>query len=159
MGYMLIEAFRAIQAGANVEKALAAIDHVKANSSLYLTVTELEHLEASGRTVGSEKVTEAEVKIKPVIGIIDGRPKVLSPERTQSAAISKVIEFTKEKHAGKTIKGITIVHGNALDRAEALKARIPSELGYKGEVMITDFGPVLAVHFGPGLLGIAAYSE
>lgn len=159
MGYMLIEAHKAIQSGASTEQALAVIEKVKTNSTLYFTVTEVEHLEASGRTVGSDKVTDAEVKIKPVVGLIDGRPQVVSPERTQSAAIGKVIEFTKTKHAGKTFKGITIVHGNALDRAEALKARIPSELGYGGEVIVTDFGPALAVHFGPGLLGIAAYSE
>lgn len=159
MGYMLMEAFKAIQGGANAAKALDVIEHVKANSTLYFTVTEIEHLEASGRTVGSDKVTDAEVKIKPVVGLIDGRPQVVSPERTQSAAIAKVLSITKERHAGKTFKGITIVHGNAIDRAQALKARIPAELGYGGEVMITDFGPALAVHFGPGLLGIAAYSE
>ncbi len=159
MGYMLIEAAKAIQSGANAEKALAVIESVKANSTLYFTVTELEHLEASGRTVGSEKVTEAEVKIKPVVGLIDGRPQVVSPERTQSAAIAKVIQITKEKHAGKKFKGVTVVHGNAMDRAQALKARVPSELGYTGEVLITDFGPALAVHFGPGLLGLAVYAE
>jgi DegV family protein with EDD domain len=82
MGYMLIEAAKAIQRR-NAEKALAVIESVKANSTLYFTVTELEHLEASGRTVGSDKVTEAEVKIKPVVGLIDGRPQVVSPERTQ----------------------------------------------------------------------------
>lgn len=159
MGYMLIEAAKAIQAGANAEKALAVIESVKANSTLYFTVTELEHLEASGRTVGSDKVTEAEVKIKPVVGLIDGRPQVVSPERTQRAAIDKVIQITKEKHADKKFKAVTVVHGNALDRAEALKARVPSELGYSGEVLVTDFGPALAVHFGPGLLGLAAYAE
>lgn len=159
MGYMLIEAAKAIQAGANADKALAVIESVKANSTLYFTVTELEHLEASGRTVGSDKVTEAEVKIKPVVGLIDGRPQVVSSERTQSAAIAKVIQITNEKHAGKKFKAVTVVHGNALDRAVALKARVPAELGFSGDVLITDFGPALAVHFGPGLLGLAVYAE
>lgn len=159
MGFMLMEAFNAIQKGATAEQAVAAMEHVKSNSTLYFTVTEVEHLEASGRTVGSDRVTDAEVKIKPVIGLIDGRPQVVSPERTQSAAIAKVIAITKEKHAGKQFKRMCVVHGNALDRAEALKARLPSELGYGGEVMITDFGPALSVHFGPGMLGITAYSE
>ena len=54
---------------------------------------------------------------------------------------------------------MTVVHGNALDRAEPLKARVPAELGYTGHVYVTDFGPGLAVHFGPGLLGLAVYGE
>ncbi len=156
MGYMIEEATKA---GNHIDAALAAVEHVKANSSLYFTVTELEHLEASGRTVGHEQATAAEIKIKPVVGVVDGVPKVISPERTQKAAIDKVIELSKTAMAGKKIKGVTVVHGNAMDRAEALKVRVPSELGYTGRIYVTDFGPGLTVHFGPGLLGLAVYGE
>lgn len=156
MGYMIAEAAKA---GNHIDAALAAIEKVKANSSLYFTVTELEHLEASGRTTGHEQVAQAEIKIKPVIGVIGGVPKVVSPERTQRAAIDKVVELTKQAMTGKTIKGVAVVHGNALDRADALKARVASELGYAGQVHVVDFGPGLTVHFGPGLLGLAAYGE
>ena len=156
MGYMIEEGTKA---GDNIDAALAAVDRVKANSSLYFTVTEIEHLEASGRTIGHEQVAAAEIKIKPVVGVIDGVPKVVSPERTQKAAIDKVMDLTKAAMAGKKIKGVTVVHGNALDRAEALKGRVPGELGYTGHIYVTDFGPGLTVHFGPGLLGLAVYGE
>lgn len=156
IGYMIEEA---TEAGNQIDAALAAVDRVKANSSLYFTVTEIEHLEASGRTMGHEQVAAAEIKIRPVIGVIDGVPKVVSPERTQKAAIDKVIELTKTAMAGKRIKGVTVVHGNAPDRAGPLKARVPGELGYSGKVYVTDFGPTLGVHFGPGMLGLAVYGE
>ena len=156
MGYMIEEGTKA---GDNIDAALAAVDRVKANSSLYFTVTEIEHLEASGRTIGHEQVAAAEIKIKPVVGVIDGVPKVVSPERTQKAAIDKVMDLTKAAMAGKKIKGVTVVHGNAMDRAEALKGRVPAELGYTGHIYVTDFGPGLTVHFGPGLLGLAVYGE
>lgn len=156
IGYMIEQA---ALAGDDIHAALAAVDRVKANSSLYFTVTELDHLEASGRTLGHEQVAAAEIKIKPVIGVLDGVPQVVSPERTQKAAIDKVIELTRNAMAGKKIKGVTVVHGNASDRAEPLKARVPAELGFNGKIYITDFGPGLTVHFGPGLLGLAAYGE
>jgi DegV family protein with EDD domain len=156
IGYMIAEAAKM---GDKIDDALAAIEHVKANMSLYFTVTEVEHLEASGRTQGREVATSSEIKIKPVVGVIDGVPKVISPERTQSAAINKVIELTKAAMAGKKIKGVAVVHGNAIDRAEALKARVPAELGYTGKIVVTDFGPGLTVHFGPGMLGLAVYGE
>ena len=158
MGYMLVEAANAIAARGGVQGALDAIEQVKANSCLYFTVTELEHLEASGRTVGADKVTEAEIKVRPVIGILDGKPQVVSPERTQRAAIDKVIELTCARFHSQ-IKGVTVVHGNAPERADALRDRVAGELGYDGKVLTTDFGPALAVHFGPGLLGLAAYAE
>ncbi len=153
IGYMIAEAAKA----RHVDEALAAIERVKANACLYFTVTEVDHLEASGRTSGSDQVAAAEIKIRPVIGVVDGVPKVVSPERAQRAAIDKVIALTITAMAGKTIQGVTVVHGNALDRAEALEARVPTELGYTGRIYVVDFGPGLAVHFGPGLLGLAAY--
>jgi DegV family protein with EDD domain len=159
MGYMIVEAARVIEAGGTLEQALAAIEHVKENSCLYFTVTEVEHLAASGRTEGADRVTDSAIKVKPVIGILDGRPQVITPERTQRAAIDKVVELTKARLAGKKLKGVTVVHGNAIDRAEALKMRVPDDLGYQGEIPITDFGPALGVHFGPGLLGLVAYAE
>ncbi|MDE3092001.1 MAG: DegV family protein, partial [Chloroflexota bacterium] len=57
MGYMIEEASKA---GNQIDAALAAVERVKANSSLYFTVTELEHLEASGRTTGHDQVVQAE---------------------------------------------------------------------------------------------------
>ncbi|MGB8646851.1 MAG: DegV family protein [Anaerolineae bacterium] len=159
MGYMLIEAHQVIQRQGTVEEALAAIDRVKAHSGIFFTVTELDHLEASGRTTGTGKVLEASIKVRPVIGLVAGKPTVLSPERTQRAAIDKVIELIRERLKGCTIKGVTVVHGNSPLVAEVLKARAPQELGYAGEVLIADFGAGLGVHFGPGLLGLAAYGE
>lgn len=159
MGFMVIEAAGAVQRGGGVQQALDAIEKVKSNSCTYFTATELEHLEASGRIGGADKVAEAEIKVRPVIGIQDGKAGVVSPERTQRAALDKVVELVCKRLEGKQIKGVSVVHTDALDRAEAFKSRIPSEIGYQGEVVVTDFGPALAVHVGPGMVGLAAYGE
>jgi DegV family protein with EDD domain len=159
MGYMLIEAGETIRRGGGVQEALDAVEKVKANSCTYFTVTEVEHIEASGRVEGADKMAEAEIKVRPVIGIFDGQAKVVSPERTQRAAIDKVIELTRSRLQGLKLKGVTVIHTNAPDRAEALKARVPAELGYNGEVFVVELGPVLAVHVGPGVVGLAAYGE
>jgi len=128
-------------------------------SSTFFTVTDVEHIEASGRVEGAAKVAEAEITVRPVIGVVDGQAKVLSPERTQRAAIEKVIELTRSRFQGLELKGVTVVHTNAPDRAEALKARVPAELGYQGQIFTVDMGPVLAAHVGPGVVGLAAYGE
>lgn len=159
MGYMLIEAAEAIRRGGGVQTALDVIEKVKVNSCTYFTVTEVEHIEASGRIEGADKVAEAKITVRPVIGIFEGQAKVVSPERTQRAAIEKVIELTRERLKGLKLKGVSVIHTNAPDRAEALKARVPAELGYNGEVFVVELGPVLAVHVGPGVVGLAAYGE
>lgn len=159
MSYMVVEAAEAIRHGGGIQEAVEAVEKVKANSCTYFTVTEVEHIEASGRVEGAAQVAETEIKVRPVIGIFDGQAKVVSPERTQRAATEKVIDLTRQRLRGLRLKGVTVVHTNALERAEALKARVPAEMGYQGQVFVVDMGPALAVHVGPGVVGLAAYGE
>jgi DegV family protein with EDD domain len=155
MGFMLLAAIQAIEAGGGVEEALAVINQVKAHSGLYFTVTDVEHLAASGRTEGHEKATEAAVSVKPVVAVLEGVPKAVGAERTQRAALQKVLDLAIERIGTGKVKNLAIVNGNIEDKAENWAPEAASALGYSGEPYIVDFGPALAVHFGPGLLGVA----
>ena len=159
MDFMLFEAVDTVRAGGGVAEAIAAIEHVKERSSLYFTVTEVEHLAASGRTEGAEKVTEAAVSVKPIVGVLEGVPKAVGAERSQRAALQKVVEFIAERKGDRQLKRLAIVNGNVPDRAAQWSQEVSQALNFSGQPFIVDFGPALAVHFGPGLLGIAAQWE
>ena len=62
----------------------------------------------------------------------------------------------------KVVKGqplhVAVMHADALDKAIALKDRISSRFECH-EIFITEFTPVMGVHTGPGLIGVAFYSE
>ena len=65
----------------------------------------------------------------------------------------------KEKIAGSRIKGMTVVHTNIPDRAQKFAERVRAEFDHDGEIIINELGSDIAVHFGPGLLGLIAYGE
>lgn len=159
MGFMLLEAIEIIGKGGSIDEAIAKIEQMKAHSSLIFTVTDVEHLVASGRTEGAEKATDAAIAVKPIVAVTDGVPKAVGTERTQNAALQKVIDLTKEKMGGAKMTRMAIVNGNIADRATKWSREAASALGYNGQPLVVDFGPALAVHFGPGLLGVAAYWE
>ncbi len=159
MDFMLFEAMQVVAAGGSVDEALAAIERVKAGSCLYFTVTDVEHLAASGRTEGAEKATEAAVSVKPIVAVIDGVPKVMATERTQRAALDKVLELVKQRIGDSHVKRLAIVNGNIPDKAAQWAVDAAQALGFNDQPYIVDFGPALAVHFGPGLLGVAVQWE
>lgn len=159
MGFMLLEAIQAVSAGGGVVEALAAIEEVKAHSCLHFTVTDIEHLTASGRTEGHEKVAEAAIVVKPIIAVIDGVPKALGTERTQRAALQKVLDFTSQRIGSAKVKRMAVVNGNIPDKAHEWSAEAARALNFEGQPYIVDFGPALAVHFGPGLLGVTVQWE
>jgi len=156
MGFMLLAAAEVLRRGGTAGEALAAIEDVKSRSALFFTVTELEHLAASGRTEGVEKAAQSALKVKPIVGLLDGVPKVVDTARTYRIALQGVIRQVKRAAWGASIVRLAVVHGGIYEKAKAWADEAADALGYTGEVIITDFGPALAVHFGPGLLGLAA---
>lgn len=156
MGFMLMEAIQAVKDGGGVEAALAAIEQVKANSCLVFGVTDLAHLASSGRTEGHEKATESALAVKPFVSVVDGVPKALGTERTSSALLKKVLEYAQDQKGDAPIKRLAVVYGNIPAEAENWADEAAEALGYTGDPYLVDFGPALAVHFGPGLLGVAA---
>ena len=53
---------------------------------------------------------------------------------------------------------VAVMHADAPDKAAVLRNRIASQFDC-AELFITEFTPVMGVHTGPGLLGIAFYGE
>jgi len=159
MGFMLLEAVEAVRAGGDVADALQAIENVKAKSCLYFTVTDVEHLTASGRTQGAEAAAQAAVQVKPIVGLLNGVPQAVATERTYRSALKRVLALTQEASQGAAIKRMAIVHGGIEEKARAWAPEAAEALGFQGEPIVTDFGPALAVHFGPGLLGLTVQWE
>jgi DegV family protein with EDD domain len=154
MGFMLLEAIEVVARGGDASEALAAIERVKANSCIYFTVADLDHLVASGRTEGHEKVTDTVLSVKPLVTITEGVPKALGAERTQSAALAKVLDLTRAQMGEKRPLRMAVVNGNIGERASLWAKEAAVALGFQGQPYVVDFGPALAVHFGPGLLGV-----
>jgi len=154
MGYMLLAALEAVNMGGGVAEAVAAIEHVKTHSCLIFTVVDMEILAASGRTEGHQESTEAAISFKPIIMITDGVPKAVGKERTQSAALRSVLDMIKAQVADNAIKRMTVVNANIPDKAQTWASQAAEALGFDAAPDIVDFGPGLAVHFGPGMLGV-----
>jgi len=68
----------------------------------------------------------------------------------------KVLELTRQKMGGGHPKRIAVVNGNIQEKATEWSSEVAQTLGFKGKPYVVDFGPALAVHFGPGLLGVTA---
>ncbi len=53
---------------------------------------------------------------------------------------------------------VAVMHADALKRAKELRDEISSRFSCI-ELFITEFTPVMGVHTGPGVVGVAFYSE
>ena len=74
--------------------------------------------------------------------------------RTKSKAHDRVLELVTEKIAGRTPVRLATLHANAAEDAKALLTRAEQAFN-PVESVFTEVSPTVAVHTGPGTVGLA----
>ncbi|SFQ95193.1 DegV family protein [Desulfoscipio geothermicus] len=158
LGFLVQEAGKCIQNGLNFEKVVSRMRELQKKIKVYFVVKTLEYLKKGGRIGYVEGTVGQILDIKPIISINEeGKYYSVCKVRGRKKSIYKLLDILKEQAAGKNIK-LAVAHGDAGEEAESLLQNI---LNMKGvnikESMLTQLGPVMVVHTGPGLIGVAFY--
>lgn len=155
-GIQVLEAADLIEEGKTYEEILDMLPNIRERSFAYYTVDTLEYLKKGGR-IGKVAGTVGELlNLKPIISINDdGVYYTVSKVRGKKQSVTKLKELLKvHLEKGKCI--VHILHGNALNDAKELMDTIKG-LDNIIDLDISQIGPALVVHTGPGLLGIAIH--
>jgi len=156
LGMMVLEAAETLEATGSLN---AAIDRAKAvrekQLSMFIIKT-LEFLRKGGRIGLVEGMMGTILQLKPVIFVnTEGVYQTLAKARGYANALDTMIKEAVSRF-GKSRIRLSIVHGAAAVEAQKLLDRL-KELLNLAESTISPVSPVLAIHTGPGLLGIIAY--
>lgn len=156
LGFLVQEAGRGIQNGLHFDKVVERVRRLQSRMKVFFVVKTLEYLKKGGRIGYVEGTVGQLLDIKPVISI-NGEGKYYSycKVRGRKKSINKLLDIIRESAAGKMIN-LAVAHGNAGEEAESLLQRITklSELQIR-EVLFGQLSPVMGVHAGPGLIGVA----
>jgi DegV family protein with EDD domain len=147
---------------AALNKPLAEVKSLTENTmskiNLFASLDTLKYLVKSGRVPQAAALVNSILNIKPVFTLNHADPHTIALPRTTKSATNRILKLM-EKAA---IKGqplhVAVMHADALEQAINLKNRITSRFECR-EIFITEFTPVMGVHTGPGLFGVAFYGE
>lgn len=138
-----------------VEVAKAAIPR----TGLLLTPETLKYLQRGGRIGAAQAFVGGMLDLKPLLEVRDGAIHPLERVRSRKKAVSRMIDVIAERLAGKTSIRLAAIHAaaeaEATEALNALRDRLGSAVV---ETVVADVAPTVAVHAGPGTIGIA-YSE
>ena len=155
LGMMVLAAARALEKGAAPEEAIEKAREVRQSQLGAFVIRTLEFLRKGGRIGLVEGVMGSILQIKPIIFVNnDGVYETLAKARGYKAAVETMVREVVEKF-GKAKISLTVVHGRALEEAQLLLERLKQTLNIV-DSFIAPVSPVLAIHTGPGLLGIVA---
>ncbi len=142
------------RSGASIEEVRGYVEENKRNLCHWFTVDDLFYLKRGGRISAASAVIGSMLSIKPVLHVDNaGKLINMSKVRGRRASIDALFDKMKATMLPDANKNVFICHGDCLEDAEYLAARIKAELGINA-VEIGYVGPVIGAHSGPGTLAL-----
>jgi DegV family protein with EDD domain len=150
-GLMAVAAANAHQGGADLAGAVAAAHAMRANLKIIMMVDTLEYLRRGGRIGAAQAWIGATLKVKPIL-TIEGEVQPFERVRTASRAFERLVAHLEQRRED-GCDGFVVQHVQAQDEAERLAERGRGIYGRDPE-LISEIGPVIGTHIGPGVLGV-----
>jgi len=148
---VLAAAERAAEGGSAADVQSAATTTVDATRTLFYVDT-LEYLRRGGRIGTAAALFATTLSVKPLLQLVEGQIVALEKVRTSTKALARLVELTA-RAAGRDNVDLAVHHVAAAERAAAVEAQLRDQLPRIGESRVSELGPVIGAHLGPGVVG------
>ena len=154
-GALVIRAAELAAQGMGLDALEQSVEAMTRNIHVFFTMETLQYLQEGGRIGKMSAAVGNLLSVRPVItcnkeGVLQTVQKV----RGNSAALEAAVSQTVKAVGNQKRFRLFVAHADAAKRArtaaEILKTRLPNA----EEILLAEIGPALAVHSGPGLLGV-----
>ncbi|WP_317624104.1 DegV family protein [Salipaludibacillus neizhouensis] len=154
IGVIIVELATLAQAGASKKVCMDRLSELLEDTNVYFMVDTLEYLEKNGRIGKASAILGSLLKIKPILSLNpEGEVYPFEKVRGKKKAVQRIIQELTDKYGDADLH-IGISHAEAKDEAIEVMKQLHEHFSIKKEV-ITDIGPVIGTHVGPGTLSIA----
>jgi DegV family protein with EDD domain len=156
--HVVLAAAEAARQGGDLDTVEAAARTVIDRVRLVATIPTLDHLVRSGRVPGIAGWAGRRLGINPLFEFRGGKVRRLRPALSPEAALDRLVAHVRRSRVEGARLHVAALHALAADTAAELLARVTEEVE-PATSFIGEFGPVMVVHTGPGLAGLAWWWE
>jgi DegV family protein with EDD domain len=155
--FQVLAAALAARAGKGRDFILERLEKIRHSTELIYTLETLEYLQRGGRIGRVQALAGMLLHIKPIIHVDkkDGKYSTVGKERTVPKALEKIADHLLNIYGSETPMWISVMHGRFQEQAERLATLVQDKLNI-AKLEILRISPVLGVHTGPGIVGVAA---
>jgi fatty acid kinase fatty acid binding subunit len=155
-GLVVMAAADAARSGRSLADVVAAAETAAGATRLVATLPSLDHLARSGRVPGAAAWGARGLGLNPLFEFVDGRARPLRPARGRGPALARMVAMLRRSAEGTHAGRLRVAALHALEGgpAQAMLDQIVRELEPE-LALLAAFSPVMVVHTGPGLVGLA----
>jgi len=148
---LALAAAKAARDGGDLDAVEAATQAARDELKIWFAIDTLEYLRRGGRIGAASAWIGSTLKIKPIL-TVESEMTPVERVRTSAKAFDRMVDYARQRfEAG--ADGWVVQHIQSPDVANKL-ADACREIFNSEPVWISEVGPVLGVHTGPGLLGV-----
>lgn len=152
LGYAVLAAADAADAGGDGAAVEAAAADVAARCKVFFSVDTLDRLRRGGRITATAALVGTALAVKPLLHVTEGRIVPLEKVRTTARAAQRLVELAV-RAAGARPVDLAVHHLGAAARADEVAARLRERLDV-ARLLVSEVGAVIGAHVGTGLLGV-----
>jgi len=156
-GVEALAAAEAARAGRSMSEILALLESLRARIRLLIVLDTLENLRRGGRAAAFIAVADRMARalnIKVIINLEEGQLRLSGAARSFKSALARVLNMVEQMGP---LEHLAVVHTRNLHTAQQVVEQLVQRIGFPRErIWLRETEGVLAVHAGPGVIGIMA---
>jgi DegV family protein with EDD domain len=156
LGLQALFAARMAQRGLDLPSIRRHVEAMRGRMHVLFVVDSLDYLARGGRIGKARALMGKVLGVKPILGVTDGEVVAVDRVRGGRAAHPRLIELFAQRVDPRRPVVAAIGHSKAPIWADRLRALL-EERFIAAELMVTEIGPVVGTHAGPGTVGAALF--
>jgi DegV family protein with EDD domain len=150
---------RRLERGTTEEELLAVVERFRRTRGLLFTVETLEYLVRGGRVGKASGLAGQLLNVKPILHFDDGEVAPLKRVRGRAKALAEFESLFLEATEDSPDLHVGVGHADATEDAAKLVARLRAARPAASLDIVTNLGPVIGTHGGPGTLGLFWFQD
>lgn len=151
--FLVDEAVRLRDLGKSADEIVEAIENIKHKIKLIAVVDTLEYFVKGGRLSKTGGMAGTLLKIKPLVGLVDGSIDVLGKSRGMLAASNKIAELISQSGEMDLDYPVYVGYTGSDEGNEKFFSNLQTTFNF-GDYKTYEIGPTIGTHAGPGAKGI-----
>lgn len=155
-GLCVLAASAAAAGGADGETTLARARQAREELKIWFAIDTLEYLRRGGRIGGAQALIGSALKIKPIL-TFEEEVTPVERVRTRARSIERLRDYARQRHES-GFDGWAVQHIQDAEAAAGLIDDCREIFGCE-PALVSEVGPVIGAHAGPGMLGVGSVSQ
>jgi DegV family protein with EDD domain len=153
MAIVVLAAAAAAARGADADETIARADETRNRMKMWFGLDTLEYLRRGGRIGAARAWIGSTLKIKPILTLEEEITPV-ERVRTHGRVFQRLIDYARQRHED-GCDGWVVQHTQDPESAARLADECRAIFGCE-PLLVSEVGPVIGAHIGPGMLGVGA---